>query len=394
MSRHFSPLRCWNLEYKGTYLYIYITIELMSTPLPIRVDPSAPVPLAAQLAQQLSWLIVSGVLKEGEELPAAQEMADELDVNFHTVRAAYKSLATDGLISVSRGRRARILRFDRTKTASSQADSPSFSIGVIIPAFVPFYGQMLRGIEAAAALKSTMVMVANAHEDPDTALEYLDRFIAKAVDGVIVAAALIPPEAPLPPPGRPSLVFIDSPGAPGPSIEFDLQKSQRLATGHLIEHGHERIGYITPPIEIPNVTKKWDGHVEALDTGGIPTDEELVVITQDFETESGRKAADQLLSLSEPPSAIAAASDSLALGAYHAIRSRQLEIPDDVALVGNDGSELGAIIRPALTTVTVPAQEAGRRAFETLGAVVTADEPRRTVLDVELTIRDSCGRHI
>lgn len=380
-------------EYKGSYLYIYINIHLMSTPLPIRIDPSAPVPLATQLAQQLSWLIVSGVLSEGDELPAAQEIADDIDINFHTVRAAYKSLATDGLISVTRGRRARVLSFDRTKIAASRADSPSFSVGVIIPAFVPFYGQMLRGIEAAAAEKSTMVMVANAHEDPNTALEYLDRFVAKGVDGIIVAAALIPPDAPLPPPGRPSLVYVDSPGAPGPSIEFALQKSQRLATGHLIEHGHDRIGYITPPTEIPNVTKKWEGHVEALTTEGIAVDEELVFVTPDFDMEAGREGADHLLSLRKPPSAIAAASDSLALGAYHEITSRDLRIPDDIALVGNDGSELGAIIRPALTTVTIPAQEAGQKAFETLGARVEGVHPPKLVLDVDLTVRDSCGEH-
>lgn len=365
----------------------------MSTPLPIRVDPSAPIPLATQLAQQLSWLIASGELAEGDELPPAQEMADELDINFHTVRAAYKRLDADGLISVSRGRRARVLKFDRTKTPANRVHSPSFSVGVIIPAFVPFYGEMLGGIEGAAADESTMVMVANAHEDPQTALEYLDRFIAKGVDGIIIAAALIPQSAPLPPPGRPPLIYVDSPGAPGPSVEFDLKTAQRLATEHLLGHAHERIGYITPPTDIANVTLKWEGHLEALATQDISVDEELVVTTPDFRIESGREAAAQLLSLAEPPTAIAAASDSLALGAYHAITSRNLEIPGEVALIGNDGSELGAIIRPALSTVTVPARDAGRRAFETLREVGASNKVPKAVLGVELTIRDSCGDH-
>lgn len=365
----------------------------MSTPLPIRVDANAPIPLAAQLTQQLSWLIVSGFLTQGDELPAAQEIADELDINFHTVRAAYQRLDRDGLISVNRGRRARVLRFDRTKAVTSRTDAPSFSVGVIIPNFVPFYGEMLRGIEGAASEGSTMVMVANAHEDLDTALEYLDRFVAKGVDGIIIAAALIPGEAPLPPLGRPPIVYVDSPGNIGPGVEFDLQTSQRLATSHLIDHGHERIGYITPPTRLANVSLKMDGHLEALSAAGIGLKDDLVVTAPDFEIESARLATHQLLDLDEPPTAIAAASDSLALGAYHTITSRGLNIPEDVALAGNDGSELGAIIRPALTTVSLPVVEAGRSAFAMLSRVDGSGPPPRIVLGVELTVRDSCGDH-
>lgn len=365
----------------------------MSTPLPIRVDSRASIPLATQLSQQLSWLIASGALGEGDVLPPVQEIADQLAINFHTVRSAYKRLEAEGLISVSRGRRARVLRFDRTRARAGGGNSPSFSIGVVIPSFVPFYGEMLAGIEAAASVESTMVVVANAHEDPETALEYLDRFVAKGVDGIIIAAALIPVDAQLPSPGRPPIVFVDSPGAPGASVNFDLGTAQRLATGHLLGHGHTRIGYITPPPHIPNVSEKLDAHLEAIAEAGLERDEDLIGITADFTMEEGRQAAEHFLDMQQPPTAIAAAADSLALGAYHTITSKGLDIPNDIALVGADGSELGAIIRPALTTVSLPVREAGHRAFTTLAEIGESGESPSTLLGVELTVRDSCGHH-
>jgi len=245
----------------------------MSNAYEIRVDPKAAIPLATQLSQQFSWLIISGALDEGEELPPIQQLADELEINVHTVRAGYQQLAANQLVSLGRGRKARVLGFDRSKPRDSGGKVPSYSIGVIIPEFVSFYAPFLAGIEAEAATQPAMVFVANAREDETTALRYLDRLVAKGVDGIIVAAALVRPEATLPPPGQPPIVYVDAPGAPGPSVEFDLVESQHLATGHLIEHGHQRIGYITPPVALPNVAPKLTGHNKALEVGGIEPDQ-------------------------------------------------------------------------------------------------------------------------
>lgn len=365
----------------------------MSSKLPIRVDPAARVPLATQLSQQLSWLIIGGVLEEDDSLPPAHDLADDLNINFHTVRAAYQQLESDGLVSVSRGRRARVLAYDTTRIAVTMANVPSYSIGVIIPDFVPFYGPLLSSIEESAADLPALVFIANAREDPTTAVAYLDRLVSRGVDGIIVAAPLLEPGVRLPPPGRPPIVFVDAPGAPGPTIEFDLKGSQLMSTGHLIEHGHDRIGYITPPTELPNVAPKLSGHLDALDAAGIDSDPDLIAIASDFEINSGYEAAERLLDLASPPTAIAAAVDNLALGAHHAINARGLDIPRDIALTGNDGTELGAIIRPSLTTVSIPVAEAGRLAVGMLKEMSEERQPKplHRILDVELIVRDSCG---
>jgi DNA-binding LacI/PurR family transcriptional regulator len=364
----------------------------MSRPFDLQVDPDASTPLATQISQQLSWLIVSGALREGDELPPVQQLADELGINIHTVRAGYQQLAASDLVSLGRGRRARVLKYDRTNQPMSGVRIPTYAIGVIVPEFVPFYAPLLAGIEAEAAEQPAMVFVANARENREMALMYLDRLIAKEVDGIVVAAALFDSESSLPPAGQPPIVYVDAPGAAGPTIEFDLEGSQYLATGHLIQHGHRRIGYITPPLELPNVAPKLAGHTRALQEAGIDTDDQLILETRDFEIGSGQQAAEVLLNLPDRPTAIAAASDSLAIGTYQAARSRNLAIPEDLAVVGNDNTDLSALVDPGLTTVSLPTNKAGRLAVKTIQQIKTGDlHQNRVVLDVELVIRDSCG---
>jgi DNA-binding LacI/PurR family transcriptional regulator len=357
----------------------------------VRVDPSAPVPLATQLSQQLTWLIAGGGIGEGDHLPAIRDLAALLDINLHTVRAAYQQLDTAGLISMRQGRRATVLRYDRARAAATTADLPTFSIGAIIPGFVPFYAPMIRGIEAAAAQHPALVFICNAGDDPDTAGAYLDRLVARGVDGIVVAGPLLPPDVGFS--GGPPLVFVDSPGAPGPSVEFDLRGSQFAATRHLIDHGHCRIGYLTAPPENRNVAPKYAAHQAALAAADRVLDPDLVAAAPDFRIASGEAETHRLLDLTEPPTAIAASSDSLAFGAFHAITARGLRVPEDVALVGNDDIDMAAVIRPALTTVSLPVEEAGRRAVAMLRELMAGQQPDppTVVLDVELVVRESCG---
>lgn len=359
----------------------------------IEVDSGASIPLATQVSRQFSWLIISGALDEGDELPSIQQLADELGINVHTVRAGYQQLASDQLVSLGRGRKARVLSFDRSRRQDSSVKLPSYTVGVIIPEFVSFYAPLLAGIEQEAATWPAMVFVANAREDSAMALKYLDRLVAKDVDGIIVAAPILDANVKLPPPGNPPIVYVDAPGASGPSIEFDLRKSQRLATSHLIDHGHKRIGYITPPITLSNVAPKMSGHKEALTSAGIRPDPQLVVETRDFEISSGRAAAETLLSAKEPPTAIAAASDALAVGAFQAVRDHGHRIPDDVAIMGNDDIEIAALTDPALSTVSLPVEQAGRLAVQIIDQIRNGNPPKTTILDVALTIRRSCGCH-
>ncbi len=356
----------------------------------LQVDPHSSIPLTAQVSQQLAWLISTGVLTEAEELPPAATLAEELGINLNTVRAAYRVLYEDGLVELGRGRRAKVLGFDRSVPRRAPS-FPTNSLGVIIPAFVPFYAPLLDGVEHEAGFQPALVFVANAREDSETALNLLDRLVARGVDGIIVAASLIDPATPLPPEGQPPIVYIDAPDAPGPAIQFDLKRAQYLATKHLVDHGHTNIGYITPPVDLANVAPKLEGHNEALKEANIEPSAELMIETPDFTTGSGHEAAEILLQRANPPTAIAAAVDSLAIGVYQASRNHRKLVGTDIAVMGNDGSPMSALIDPPLSTVTLPSERAGRLAVQMISQLRKGETPHTTTLAVDLTIRGSCG---
>lgn len=358
----------------------------------LRVDPESATPLAAQLSQQLSWLIVGGALSEGDELPAVQALAGDLGVNPHTVRAGYQQLEAAGLISMGRGRRARVRGFDRTKQPHPRSRVPSYTIGVIIAEFAEFYAPLLSAIENEASKQPALVFIANAHEDPEIAHAYLNRFAARQVDGIIVTAGDLVDGVDTS--GLPPLVFIDAPRSPGPSIDYDLEGSQYLATAHLIEHGHTRIGFIAPPLWLSMVAPKLAGHLRALEEAGIEPDEHLTVQVEDFDFTStaGAHAATRLLGSEDPPTAITTSTDAFAVGAYQTARSLGIRIPDDLAVSSNDDSPSARILDPALTTVSLPIPQAGELAVRSLSQLRNGEAlPERVVLDVELITRRSCG---
>jgi LacI family transcriptional regulator len=353
--------------------------------LPIRLDQSFSLPLSAQLADQISWLIASGQIAVDDELPAARDLAAELGVNFHTVRAAYQRLAASGHISMSRGRRSRVLPIEARTPPASSAARRTGMIGVIIPAFVPFFSPFLDGVEAATAVVPAMPVFCNARNSAARAAGFVDRLSARGVDGIIAAAVEVPTGA------SPPTVLVDQ-GPASSSIEFDLEHAQFLATSHLIAHGHERIGVVTPSKEPSNFRLKHRGHVRALGEANLQNDDSLVIEAQGFDMKAAAAACEQLLALTDPPTAIAATTDTLAIGVFHALTSRGLSVPDDVALIGNDDIDMASIIRPTLSTVAVPAREAGRLAVERLQRLIDGESPEEPlVLDVELVARESCG---
>jgi len=359
----------------------------------IQVDPDSAIPLAVQVTEQLTWLIVGGALSAGDELPPMRDLADELGINLHTVHAGYRQLEERGLVSLGRGRRARVQTIDRTRGRWTPALVPSHTIGVILPEFAQVYAPFLSAVEAAAASLPALVFAANAHESPATAAAYLTKLASRGVDGIIVGLALDRADALAATAlGDPPIVFVDAPGSPGTRIDYDLERSQYLATRHLIEHGHRRIGLVTGPLRLPNIAPKVSGHQRALQEAGLPEDQSLLAEAADFKAQSGALAASRLLDAADRPTAITATADPLAAGVYQAARSRGIQIPDDLAITSNDDSEIATLLDPPLTTVSLPIREAGALAVESLTRIRRGEPVAESVvLDVELIVRSSCG---
>jgi DNA-binding LacI/PurR family transcriptional regulator len=178
------------------------------------------------------------------------------------------------------------------------------------------------------------------------------------------------------------------------SISVDLAEGGYLATRHLAELGHRRIGHITERLRpAADGRSRIDGYRRALAEAGLFFDPALVVVTENSMA-GGAAGLDRLLEADgEPATAAFVYNDQLAVGVLARLRERGLRVPEDFAVVGFDGLAIGAFTAPPLTTVDSPRGALGRLAAETLiRAIETgADVGETHRLPVRLEVRGSCG---
>jgi len=175
-------------------------------------------------------------------------------------------------------------------------------------------------------------------------------------------------------------------------VHSDDRNGARLATQYLLEKGHRRIGIINGPAIGATVALQYrfEGYQEALSEARLSFDPSLMVYG-DYTRISGELAAQRLLALSDPPTAIFALNDRMAIGAMRVIQMAGLRVPEDVAVLGFDDIPLSVDCAPALTTVRQPSREIGRVAAELLFKLINGEAvtEREIVLPAELVVRQS-----
>ncbi len=178
-----------------------------------------------------------------------------------------------------------------------------------------------------------------------------------------------------------------------PSIAATNAAGADAATTHLLELGHRSIAIVTGPTGWAATEERRQGYLAALARAGIALDPDLVVVG-DWHIPSGRAAAERLLELRDPPTAIFAFSDEMAIGALQVARECGLRVPGDLSVVGFDGVERAELLVPQLTTVRQPLAEMGRTAVTLLLRLL--ERRRMDALRVELAtrliVRESSGR--
>lgn len=170
----------------------------------------------------------------------------------------------------------------------------------------------------------------------------------------------------------------------------DNESGAYQLTRHLIDIGHERIGFMARPIHGLTNTDRLGGYRRALREAGLAVETQYIVTTQ-LEPNSGYYAMQYLLDLPKPPTAVFAFYDLLAVDAMRAASERNLRVPDDIAIVGFDGLPSSLMTYPAITTARQPLREIGQVAVELLLERI-GDESvpmRQITLPVELVIRGS-----
>jgi DNA-binding LacI/PurR family transcriptional regulator len=191
------------------------------------------------------------------------------------------------------------------------------------------------------------------------------------------------------------LVDRDLPELGAPAVLLDNEGAAYSAVSHLITRGYRRIAMLSGRSAISTTTERIAGYRRALHQSGIELDERLVVSGAST-SEGGAIAANTVLDVEPPPSAIFSGNNLMSIGALQAIVNRGLAVPDDVALVGFDDFPFpwSDAFRPHLTTVAQPTYELGRRAAEILVERLKGSSSmsaERVVLDGHLVVRESSG---
>ncbi|CAL9533608.1 HTH-type transcriptional repressor CytR [Streptomyces sp. enrichment culture] len=258
----------------------------------------------------------------------------------------------------------------------------------------PWAVEIIRGVEEVAHASGVGTVVSAIHDRAGAARQWMKNLRARASDGVILVTSALEPvlHKELHRLGVP-LVVIDPAGSPAldaPTIGATNWAGGMAATGHLLELGHRRIGFIAGPPRLLCSRARLDGYRSALEDAGVPVDDELIV-PGDFYHESGFTGCETLMALPEPPTAVFAASDQMALGAIEALRRKGLRVPQDVSVVGFDDLPEMRWSAPPLTTVRQPLAEMGKMAARTVLRQAQGgdiDAPRLE-LATELVVRAS-----
>jgi LacI family transcriptional regulator len=286
------------------------------------------------------------------------------------------------------------LGYQPNTLARSLRRGKTHTIGIIIPDSAnPFFAEVARGIEDTSFEHGYSVILCNTDNDLERESLYTGVLVEKQVDGILFVAAGLSTEniQALQNRGMP-LVIVDRQvsGVEVDSVLTDNHQGGLLATRHLIELGHTRIGCIVGPSDLTPSAARITGYQQALSEAAIPFDETLI-IKGDFQYESGFDAANQLLSMPNPPSAIFAFNDLMAVGALSNALERGLVVPEDLSLLGFDDVRPALYANPPLTTVRQPKHEIGVLATQMLleRMLDPTLPPRTRVLETNLTLRQS-----
>ncbi len=286
------------------------------------------------------------------------------------------------------------LGYQPNRLARSLRRGQTHTIGMIIPDSAnPFFAEVARGVEDTSFENGYSLILCNSDGDLDKELLYTNVLTEKRVDGILFVAAGLSTDRILDLQHQKTpLVVVDRdlPDAAVDSVLTDNAQGGWLATRHLIELGHRRIACITGPSDLTPSADRVTGYRRAMREEGIPIDEALIV-KGDFQYDSAYRASIQLLQMQDPPTAIFACNDLMAVAVMRAALEQGQRVPDDLSVVGFDDVRLAAFANPPLTTIAQPKHEIGAvAATMLLKRMQNHERPaHRQVFETSLVIRKS-----
>jgi LacI family transcriptional regulator len=327
-----------------------------------------------------------------QQRPTIRQVAEMAGVSAATV-----SRVLSGNVHVSEDVRKNVMHVVEQQgysTGRARAQNPTL-VSVTLPlVHHSYFSQILAGAsEAFYEQGIPMVLCPTLHHHARE-VTLLDRLMQGTTDGALL---ILPEEsseelAALAAHGRP-FVIVDphiQPEEHVPTVSASHASGASEAVEHLLALGHRRIAAITGPSGWIATEERLRGYRGALGLAGLTPDPALQ-IESDFSTTGGLEATQRLLALPDPPTAVFAFNDMLAIGVIQAARERGLRVPEDLSVVGFDDTFEASIVLPALTTVRQPLAEMGRMAVNQLVRLMQRHriEALHVELATKLVIRDS-----
>jgi len=309
------------------------------------------------------------------------------------------------------------LNYQPSAIARGLATNATQTIGLIVSDITnPFFTAVARGVEDEINRHGFHTIFCNTDEDPAREDEYLRLLSARQIDGLIIAPTGIRSErlirmeeADVP------IVLLDraTSDIEAPLIGVDNEDGAYQATRYLIELGHRRIAVLMGMETISTLRARLAGYKRALQEARIPVNEGLIVHAdprfyhrQPYSPEvpsslpmnnqmtpTAYHVLQELLDLSEHPTAIFVTNNQMTVGALYALRERKLRCPEDISLVSFDDHDWAPLFSPPLTVVRQPTYRLGQKAAKLLMQLINHQEiDPPPPLPAQLIVRESCQR--
>ncbi|MCL7745607.1 LacI family DNA-binding transcriptional regulator [Halalkalibacter alkaliphilus] len=284
------------------------------------------------------------------------------------------------------------LEYSPSVVASALTGKKTNTVGLLIPDISnPFFADIARSIEDRGNELGISVIICSTDNLEEKEKKYISLLIRKSVDGFILASGVksldlleevMEKKIPV------ALIANDIPSLPITTVTIDDFKGGYIGTKHLLSLNHTKIAMIAE--HAWSNIQRINGYKQALLEQNVEPREEYFIKTE-ATIERGKEAGLQLLNLEEPPSAIFACNDLLAIGAIEAARELGFDLPNDLSVIGFDNTVLCRLTVPKLTSVSQPIHDMGKKVFDML---LDSDfTNQKTLFMPELVVRESSGKY-
>jgi LacI family transcriptional regulator len=322
-----------------------------------------------------------------------QQIADKAGVSKATVSRVLNGLAVKYETEQRVKGFMEEMQYRPHRFARGLANQQTGFLGVLTPWLNPYVAAVIVGMEMEARRYGKLLTLGVVPEDAEQEREVVRTMTEPpVVDGLL----LFPPTFH----NEPLLRNLLRKGFPlvvvserrfesvASSVVIDNLDGAKQATKYLIEKGHRRIGFVCGTPDMSDSAERLEGYRQTLAEAGIPFDPELVQ-PGNFEIPAGMQAGIKFLEMANPPTAVFASNDGMAIGILETLRSRKKE--RTFAVMGFDNIEMAALVRPSLTTMGYDLHELGRQAVHKLMRLVSGEDKNRSVLQLKtnLIVRES-----